>query len=57
MKFYSQKDEVITIKVDKDSAHMCHFLSLKSKQEEVVKEKLKNKSAKGSEVNLADLDT
>lgn len=56
MRFFSFKDEVITLNVFLDSAHSCHFLSLMSDQGEVVEEKLKGKPVKGVKVNLADLD-
>lgn len=57
MRFYSSNDDVITLNSELYSAQMCHFLSMKSVQEEFVTEKPKKKKhGKEADVNLGDLD-
>lgn len=57
MRFYSLKDEVITLNANLDSAKCRHFFFLKSdKGQGSDEEPKKKKRDKEANINLADLD-
>lgn len=59
MKFYSLKDEVITILANLESSQRCHYLFLKIDQEAQRSSCPASRDRRGekAEVNLAELDT
>lgn len=54
MKFYSLKNEVITIPADLEAAKRCHYLFIKSEQK--AEKKPPEVTHMDAEVNIADLD-